>query len=140
MLQIGIHHKSSRAARGALAEKKTAALLRSMGYKVKRLYHGGSDLIVTNPTTGQTAKIEVKFSSKNIDGKYRATTIKNNATDHRKSDVIIFVCQGLGGRCTEFIIPTKIQKNKTFLCVTSDPVTYNGKLSKYRNAWHMLWE
>lgn len=140
MIKLGVNFKSSNSRKGALTENYVAKYLRSIGYKVEVCRLSGYDLLATNKITGEVLKIEVKFSSRNNDGKYRATTIKRDATDHRKSDFIIFVCQNIldGGNCTEFIIPCKDQGDKTFLCVTSNPVTYNGKLSVYKNAWHLL--
>ncbi len=140
MITIGVRFKSSNTAKGATAEKAVASQLRSQGYKVKRLRLSGHDLEVTNPSTGEIVKIEVKFSSQNKDGKFRATTIKQGATDHRKSDVIIFVCQPkfTGGDCVTFIIPSKVQADKTFLCVTSNPNTYSGKLSEYKERWDLV--
>lgn len=140
MINLGVHFSSSNYVKGAIAEKQVASLLRKQGFSAKILRLSGSDIIATNKATGERIKIEVKFSAKNSDGKYRATTIKKGATDHRKSDYIIFVCQHAHNRtnCTCFIIPTKIQGDKTFLCVTSNPDTYSGKLSTYKEAWHLL--
>lgn len=140
MIKLGVHFKSSNTAKGAIAEKAVASQLRKQGFKVKRLRLSGHDLEVTNVKTGEIIKVEVKFSSQNIDGKFRATTIKQGATDHRKSDVIIFVCQPkfTGGDCTTFVIPSNVQGNKTFLCVTSNPETYSGKLSVYKERWDLV--
>lgn len=140
MIKLGVHFKASNTAKGARAELAVAKHLRTIGYTAKVLTLSGTDIIATNKSTGEKIRIEVKFASQGKDGKYRATTIKKNCTDHRKSDFIIFVCQNPldGGNCTSFIIPSEEQGEKTFLCVTSNPVTYNGKLSVYRNAWDLL--
>jgi hypothetical protein len=138
MISIGVHHKSSNYVKGAIAEKKVNTFLNKAGFISKILRLQGSDIIAVNRSTGEQIKLEIKFSSRNSDGKYRATTIKKNATDHRKSDYIIFLCQGVGGKCTSFIIPTKLQGDKTFLCITSNPDKYTGYLAAYREAWHLI--
>lgn len=139
-IQLGVHFKSSNSAKGAIAEKRVAQFLRKNGFKAQVLTYGGTDIIATNKNTGEKIRLEIKFSSINKDGKYRATTIKKNATDHRKSDYIIFVCQPplKGGACTAFIIPASVQQDKTFLCVTSNPETYRGYLAEYRNRWDII--
>lgn len=143
MIKLGVHFQDSNTSKGTRAELKVAAHLRKLGYKVSVLRHAGYDLLITDKVTGETKRIEVKFSSQNNDGKYRATTRKAGKyghTDHMKSDYIVFVCQPpkTGGKCTSFIIPSYIQGEKTFLCVTSNPVTYNGKLSSYKERWDIL--
>jgi hypothetical protein len=140
MIDLYVHFKDSNVSKGTRAELKVAQYIRKQGYTVRHLKRGGSDLVATHKATGKVIRLEVKYSSRNLDGKYRATTYKLDKygkTDHRQSDYIVFVCQNIldGGRCTSFVIPTNIQSDKTFLCVTSNPVTYSGKLSPYREAW-----
>lgn len=138
MINIHYKFKSSNTAKGTTAEMAVAKHLRSLGWQVRRLRYGGTDLLATNPLTGERLRVEVKFSSRSTyDGKYRATTYKAGCTDHHKSDVIVFVCQNpyAGGQCTSFVIPCKAQGDKTSLCVTSNPVTYSGKLAVYKEAW-----
>ncbi len=139
-ISLGVRFKSSNSAKGATAEKSVARFLRANGFTAKVLTYGGTDIIATNKTTGEKIRLEVKFSSVNKDGKYRATTIKQGATDHRKSDYIVFVCQPkyTGGECTVFVIPSSVQGEKTFLCVTSNPETYSGYLAAYRNRWDYI--
>lgn len=139
-ITIGANFKSSRTRKGTIAELAVAKHLRKTGFKANVLTYGGTDIIATNKTTGEVLRIEVKFSSVNKDGKYRATTIKHGKTDHRKSDYIVFVClpKYTGGDCTTFVIPVSVQGNKHSLCVTSNPATYKGKLASYREAWELL--
>jgi Domain of unknown function (DUF3883) len=142
-IQFNFHLASSNTLKGSIAEHAIARYLRKIGYKAKVMRHAGYDILAVNKSTGETIRIEVKVSTQNKDKKYRATTYKYGRyghTDHTKSDVIIFLCQlpYTAGQCVPFIIPTQAQGNKTFLCVTSNPLTYNGKLAQYRNDWSMF--
>lgn len=139
-LTLNFHFQSSNVLKGSIAENVIAKYLRKIGYKARVMRHAGFDILATNKQTGEVIRIEVKVSTKNKDGKYRATTYKYDRygkTDHSKSDVIIFLCQlpYTGGECVPFIIPTNTQGTKSFLCVTSNPLTYAGKLASYRNNW-----
>lgn len=137
-ISIDYHFKSSRARKGFIAETQLAQYFRTQGYEVVHLRNGGTDLIISR--NGTSHKIECKFASRGNDGKWRATTIKIDSTDHRKSDFIVFLCQlpyG-GGECVPFIIPVSAQGNKPHIVITSNPATYSGKYSEYRNNWKLI--
>lgn len=134
-ISISYSFKSSRARRGAIAEKQLMKALQANGYTVSRLHLGKTDLIARKGD--KVIRIEVKFSSLNKDNKYHATTIKRNATDHRHSDVIVLLCQlpYSGGQCVPFVIPVSAQGDKHHICITSNPLTYSGYYAQFRNAW-----
>ncbi len=137
-LNVGVYFKSSHAARGAMAEKQLAKALRKAGYTVKRHYNKGNDLTVISPD-GVITKIEVKFSSLNKDGKYRATCY-NTTQDASKSDVIVLLCQQekRGGKLIPFIIPVSQVNTKRIVITNKCPESYNGKLAEYRNNWSII--
>jgi hypothetical protein len=137
-LSLGLYALARPNQLGAKCEAMTVTYLRKLlprKYRVTLHYGQGYDISISDRKTGELLlTIEVKASRKAIDGKYRATTFKENCTDLRKSDVVIMWCVMDGGIAVPYIIPTKILGRKSSVCITSSPEKYSGKYAKYLKA------
>lgn len=97
--------------------------------------HTLGDLVIVDPGTGEIIVIEVKTCRVNSDGKYRANLQKKGHCSHRKSDFVLLVTVTRSGAITPFLVPVLAVWNIRCLSIGSDPRTYAGKYSQYRNQW-----
>lgn len=140
-ISVNTHFKSKPSIAGIKAEKALVKALRyTRLFKVQHLTRKGTDIRAIRKDSGEVFNIEVKYARQGKDGKYRATTYKVGSQDHSKSDYIVFLCQPphKGGTCIPFIIPVEEFGDKHHIVITSNPVTYSGRYSKYRNAWEHI--
>lgn len=95
--------------------------------------NNGTDIEVIDSNGDSVLKVEVKAARKGKDGKWRATLYKRDATDYRKSDVVLLLCCECGtDYAIPYVIPTK-DIDQPHIAITSDPRAYAGKWASYRN-------
>lgn len=102
----------------------------------------GYDITAKNSHTGEILRIEVKAARCGKDGRYKFGLYKTKngkvKTDHRRADIIIFHAVSDEGDVTTFIVPTNVLDDVKQFTISSNPETYDGKLSPYKNRWDLL--
>lgn len=128
---------------GHYMEAIAGFMLLGLGLCVTRHNVGkGYDLTASNIHTGEIWHIEVKAARQGKDGRYKFDLYKKGKnrvkTDHRKSDIVLFLAVNPAGIVTPFIVPTKVISDITQLTIPTNPLTYGGKIASYRNNWSIL--
>jgi len=125
------HFSHFRNSVGMAGEALIALALQDCGYPVA-VNHKRGDIQVWTKDIKKTAYIEVKTARRGKDGKYRFTLLKNGCTDHRNADIVILVCLLKTGDAIPFVVPVTVLYEQKQCVITSDPWSYAGKLSPYR--------
>lgn len=122
---------------GQIGEYVASLLLKASGYDISHNHcDQRGDLIAWHPS-GKTYRVEVKTARKSSDGAWRFCLWKKGKTDYRHSDFIVLLAVTKSGDCIPFVIPTSdIKKKITVIAITSNPRTYGGKWSIYRQSLH----
>lgn len=118
---------------GALGERLTYSLLKASGYQVSNTHpkeHRGDLRVIT--CDGEVLHIEVKTARQASDKKWRFTLRKLGHTDHGDSDLVILLCVTRSGYTVPFVIPIEVLRTQNAAVISSDPYTYAGKFSRYR--------
>jgi len=97
------------------------------------------DLLAVDTETGWQIKIEIKTAKRGKKGKYQACLRKNDKygqTDVSHADIVLLVCVDAAGGFYPFVIPNRdIGNEQKRLTISSHPMDYGGKYSKYRQRW-----
>lgn len=134
-MQIALADRGRKAI-GLMGEMIAKRLFESACYSVitpQAGQHRG-DLVVTDISTGEMLKIEVKTARRGKDGKWRFTLWKKNHTNHRDSDYVVLLPVLKSGRVIPFVIPVSELENQKQAVITSHPENYAGRLSAYRRS------
>lgn len=98
---------------------------------VSRIGQIGGDLVVTDTSTGERIKVEIKTARPDIKGRYQFCTRKAGRTDTSKSDFVLLICIDNHGKHYYYMIPSYSASKKN-LTISSHPTRYRGKYSAYR--------
>ena len=118
---------------GLHGENHVAQLFRDAGYIVRdcsKQRHSG-DLCITDPTTGETFRIEVKTAREDYRGVYGFCTRKTGFTDCSYSDFVAMLCIDKHNSHYLYLVPVSCISGQ-FTSITSHPTKYKGKYSSFR--------
>lgn len=126
---------TSHTAIGRFGEEWLSQRLQARGYIVS-IIHAEGDLKVITPD-GEILYIEVKTSRANDRGKYCFTLYKQAKSgrikaDHRTADFVALLCIMPHGAIVPFIVNADELRTKRSASITSNPRTYAGKFSQFR--------
>lgn len=125
----------SHTAVGALGERTGWLLFEKAGYRVSRpAEKGRGDLRVVDPQTGQAAYVETKTARRCKDGKWRFTLVVKGHTDHRDADYVLLLAVLPSGQAIPFLVPIGALADQHQAVITSNPLSYAGKLAAYRRS------
>lgn len=130
--QLRVLASRTRHALGMIGELYARQLIEQGGYIVKESTSHNGDLLVIEPDTGETLKIEVKTAKRGKDKKWRFTLWKKGHTNHRNADIVLLLAVTKSGQFVPFVVPVDAIKDKSQACITSHPVSYAGQYAKYR--------
>lgn len=138
-LLILLTHPGSRAV-GALGELLAMRMLERRGYQVKfapaRAKQG--DLRVIMPS-GEVLRIEVKTSRQGKNKAWQFCMNKEKKTSIANVDLVILLCVLPSAAVIPYVIPiAALTRSAKRLSITSEPSTYNGKYSQYRQRLQAL--
>lgn len=130
--ELNVLASRTRHALGTIGEMYARQLIEQNGYIVKESTSHNGDLLVIEPDTGETLKIEVKTAKRGKDKKWRFTLYKKGHTNHRNADIVLLLAVTKSGQIVPFVVPVEAISDKSQCCITSHPTTYAGKLAEYR--------
>jgi hypothetical protein len=121
---------------GLTGEILVAQALHKRGYETY-ITHKNGDLLVYDKR-GTALTVEVKTARKNSRGHYCWCLIKDwqgrRCCDHRKSDFTVLLCVLRTGNVVPFVLPARSLADRRSVAVTSNPRTYAGWLSAFRQS------
>lgn len=130
------HMAQTQVSLGLAGEILVAQALTKRGYEAY-ISHKNGDLLVYNQR-GDTLTVEVKTARKNSQGVYQFCLIKDwqgrRCCDHRKADFTVLLCVLRTGNVIPFVVPARTVGDRRSASVTSNPRTYAGWLSAFRQS------
>lgn len=121
---------------GLTGELLVAQALQKRGYETY-ITHKNGDLMVYDKR-GNALTVEVKTARKNSQDRYQFCLIKDwqgrRCCDHRKADFTVLLCVLRTGNVVPFVIPARTMADRRSVAVTSNPRTYTGWLSAFRQS------
>ncbi|HEX2618581.1 MAG TPA: hypothetical protein VHL11_00505 [Phototrophicaceae bacterium] len=131
---LDMTERPARQTMGRLGELYAAYLFRKSGYIPIRQRQ--TDLIVINPATGESLRVEVK-TARRPDGKY-VFQIWNHTTDYRHSDRLLLLAVQKSGYPVVFVTPTDAFTFRSTIVITSHTLRYQGRWAVYRQSSDLI--
>lgn len=125
---------------GTAGEKYAVKLLSRLNEVVSarvepRKYAGDLHVILN---TGEIKRVEVKTATRNKDGYFRFTLVKDNHTNHTGADVVICLCVLDFDLVIPFVIPVSACESKRVIAISNNVVKYAGQWATYRDNWRVI--
>lgn len=118
---------------GELGESLFCAMLGDKWHAVKPSDCHCGDYWITDKTTGETLKVEIKTSKKSKAGRYNFSLKKSDKygkTDYQDSDLLVMIAIDNAGNPFAYVIPTQALNVKK-VCIPTHPTRYGGKYAKW---------
>lgn len=127
--------------RGSIGETLVLEMLKAQGYQARKTTGKcRGDLLVTDQTTGETVKVEVKTARADGRGKFQFCLKKDDrygGTDCTRADVLVLLCVTKSGSHALFVMPSE-NLNQRALTISGNPHEYSGKYKNYRQYHNTL--
>lgn len=124
---------------GYLGEILILELLKDTRWRAyqPRAHHIG-DLVVTDTSTGEILKVEVKTARRGTyQGRWQFLLRKHDqhgVTDISHSDIVILLAIDDNNRIYPYVIPSKFMEQRTKVALTSHPEKYSGRIASFRQS------
>lgn len=115
-------------------ESLVALFLSMCGFKAEKSIYGCGDLTVNNLC------IEVKTANKSSENTWKATLESKTRRGITANVDFVVLVAIVDSENVFFIIPADVVRGKRAIKITSNPLTYHGKLAQYRFAWESILE
>lgn len=102
--------------------------------------HKIGDLVITDTSTGEILKVEVKTARRDKKGRWQFCLNKNDkhgVTSIAHSDVVILLAIDNLNRVFPYVIPSSFFESRTKIALTTHPDKYAGRWSSFKQTLNL---